>query len=548
MAIASVMEQMQKLFSYEEILQKLDRRNREFEQFRRILLQLLRHLAEPGWSLARTHAWLLEKFSRDVGAAAGLILGVDGKATTVKAVTGALASHDAPEIIEMLGEPLIRAICQRKKPLILDNPTANQQFADCRPGFANLLAVPVFFKSTGSRETAAAVVILGDKPGGFSSADIEKVGILFEVVSEQIRFAELKNRSIQKEALSPLIGTSAALDEVREHIYKVANSDATVLIEGESGTGKDLVAERIHHASDRRDFPFVKVNCAAITESLMESQFFGHVRGAFSGAVKNHTGFFEAAHNGTILLDEITETSPDFQKILLRVLDTKEITRVGETKPRKFNFRVIAATNREVEHEVRRGNFREDLFFRLDVFRIKIAPLRERPDDILAITTHFLHKLGGEHYALLPDAKKLLMQYRWPGNVREVISFVQKLVVTFPDLQEVTARHVQKLLPKAGAPPEENHAVSIAGAMEDGFELRRMLHHSLAHKNLDDDCVNKISDHLRKKGVITRRQLMQMMDWPQKRNFEARAERILSALDKAGILKLDGKKHVYQKT
>ena len=211
---------------------------------------------------------------------------------------------------------------------------------------------------------------------------------------------------------------------------RVSDSTMSVLIEGESGTGKELVAQEIHRRSSRCDKPFIKVNCAAIPEQLLESELFGHVRGAFTGAVKDRQGRFEVADGGTIFLDEVAEITSPTQVKLLRVLQSKEFERVGESSPRKVDVRVVAATNRDLDEALKEGTFRQDLFYRLNAIRIRLLPLRERPEDIPILIQHFIKKFAeGREYNISQEADKLLRSYRWSGNVRELENVIQRAVL-----------------------------------------------------------------------------------------------------------------------
>ncbi len=215
---------------------------------------------------------------------------------------------------------------------------------------------------------------------------------------------------------------------------RVADSDLSVLIEGESGTGKELFAQLIHDQSSRSGRPFIKVNCAAIPENLLESELFGHVKGAFTGAIKDRLGRFELANGGTIFLDEIGELSPVLQAKLLRVLQFKEIERVGEAKPRKIDVRIVAATNKNLDEALKEGIFREDLFYRLNAVRLRIPPLRERPDDIRLLIKYFLTKFSSDaEITISPEAMKALQAYRWNGNVRELENVMERAVLLARD-------------------------------------------------------------------------------------------------------------------
>jgi transcriptional regulator with PAS, ATPase and Fis domain len=233
--------------------------------------------------------------------------------------------------------------------------------------------------------------------------------------------------------LRTIIGSGPAMAEVFRITKQVAKSQASVLLLGETGTGKELIAHAIHELSTRRDRAFVRVNCGALSESLLESELFGHVRGAFTGAIDNRTGRFEAAHKGTIFLDEINSTTPHLQVKLLRVLQEREFERVGDTKTLQVDCRVIAASNRDLLSLAAEGTFREDLYYRLNVVPIYLPPLRERPEDIPELVTHFLNLYNdkNDRYVVHIDSKAMeaMQRYEWPGNVRELQNIVEGAVV-----------------------------------------------------------------------------------------------------------------------
>lgn len=229
-----------------------------------------------------------------------------------------------------------------------------------------------------------------------------------------------------------IVGRSKRVRAVFEHIEKVAASDASVLIEGESGTGKELVAKAIHRRSRRSDRPFVVLNCGALTESLLESDLFGHEKGAFSGATTFKPGLVEVADGGTLFVDEVGEMSLASQSRFLRVLETGEFRRVGSTRTLAVDLRVIAATNRRLEREVERGRFREDLFYRLNVYRIEVPPLRERREDIPLLVEHFLARSGSPRrgtHSITRQALEVLLDNPWPGNVRELANVVERALI-----------------------------------------------------------------------------------------------------------------------
>lgn len=260
-----------------------------------------------------------------------------------------------------------------------------------------------------------------------------------------------------------LLGTSPAMSQVMAVLERAAKSSATVMVQGESGTGKELVARYLHESSPRAAAPFVSVNCAALTETLLTSELFGHEKGSFTGADDQHQGRFEVANGGTLLLDEVSEVSPEVQAKLLRVLEERQFERVGGAKPISVDVRIIATTNRDLMNEVKSGRFREDLYYRLNVIPIILPSLRERRDDIPAIIDHYL-KLFGKEMGLKPkltdDARVLLTSYRWPGNVRELVNIVERLVVLNGD-DVMDASAIQRCLPELGS--SSSHADTAGG-------------------------------------------------------------------------------------
>ncbi|WP_010254574.1 sigma-54-dependent transcriptional regulator [Treponema primitia] len=249
-----------------------------------------------------------------------------------------------------------------------------------------------------------------------------------------------------------IIGTSAAIVQVRELIKQAAASDARILITGENGSGKELVARAIHRLSNRNDKPFVEVNCAAIPESLIESELFGHEKGAFTDAVSSHKGRFELAHTGTLFLDEIGDMSLAAQSKVLRVIQEQKLERVGGEKTIETDVRILAATNKDLEKECERGRFRQDLFFRLNVIPIFMPPLRERPEDILLLLYHFLNKLGAEKQEMEATARDILIAYEWPGNVRELKNLAERIMVMC-DGEKIKADVLRDLLQKTPREP-----------------------------------------------------------------------------------------------
>ncbi len=240
-----------------------------------------------------------------------------------------------------------------------------------------------------------------------------------------------------------LIGSSPAMVRLRQLIDRVAATDATVLIAGESGTGKEMIAREIYRRSPRRHMPFIKVNCAAISENLIESEFFGHERGAFTGATERREGRFELANNGTLLLDEVSEIPPNLQAKLLRVLQEREFERVGGNRTIKVDTRILATSNRDLLSNVEKGAFRQDLYYRLNVFPVQVPPLRERGDDTLLLADHFLQRFTRKHgvkaTGFSETAKAAIVSYRWPGNVRELQNTIERAVILSEDGRPVSA-------------------------------------------------------------------------------------------------------------
>lgn len=292
----------------------------------------------------------------------------------------------------------------------------------------------IIMTAHGSIDSAVEAIKKGahdylQKPFGF-----EELQLFFDKVWEHHRLRaevrELREELSARQAVSEIVTRSRTMMEQLDLASRVAESTLSILIEGESGTGKELLTEFVHKKSPRAEKPLIKVNCAAIPDQLLESELFGYVRGAFTGALKDRQGRFEAADGGTIFLDEIAELSPTIQAKLLRVLQSKEYERIGENQTRKTDVRVIAATNRNLDEALKEGTFREDLFYRLNAIRLKLPPLRERPEDIPLLLQHFLKKYsGGKFIELSPEAERILRGYRWSGNVRELEHVIERSVI-----------------------------------------------------------------------------------------------------------------------
>ncbi len=243
----------------------------------------------------------------------------------------------------------------------------------------------------------------------------------------------LKRRLAQEFDVAQIVGASPQLNEILDIVRRVASTPSSVLIFGQSGTGKELVAKALHYLGDRASQPFVIVNCAAIPDTLLESELFGHKRGSFTDAVADKKGRFEEADGGTIFLDEIGDMSLPLQSKILRVLQEREFTRIGETKPRRVNIRIVTATNRDLAEAIQKGEFREDLYFRINVISIRMPPLRERREDIPLLVEHFIrqynYSIGKRIKEITDDALEILMDYHWPGNIRELENLIERAVI-----------------------------------------------------------------------------------------------------------------------
>lgn len=284
----------------------------------------------------------------------------------------------------------------------------------------------------------------------------------------------LRQELQEKYGFGNIVGKSKKMQEIYHLIAKVAPTDCTVLIYGQSGTGKELIARAIHFNSPRREKPFVPVDCAVLSENLLESELFGHVRGSFTGAISTKPGLFEVADGGTLFLDEVGNISLSIQAKLLRVLQEREITPVGGTKPKKVDIRLIAATNKDLERMIKEETFREDLYYRLNIVPVRLPALKERPEDIPLLATHFLKKYSEEMGKVIKgftsDAMEKLLRYPWPGNVRELENLVERSVVMCED--EMIRGD---LLILSGQEEKSEEAIAIPSTSEGLKELKKQL-------------------------------------------------------------------------
>ena len=354
----------------------------------------------------------------------------------------------------------------------------------------------IIMTAFGTIETAVKAIKAGAYDYLSKPVDLDQLVVLIGRISERQSLirenAELKERLRERYKFDEIVSTSHAMEEVLNLAGRVAGSNATVLLRGGSGTGKELIAKAIHYSSPRAKYPLIKVNCAALPETLLESELFGHEKGAFTGATAKRVGRFEAADKGTLFLDEIGELTPGMQVKLLRVLQEREFERLGGNQTIKVDVRVIAATNRDIEQAVKEGKFREDLYYRLNVVPLAIPSLRERREDIPALLDHFIKKYGDENRktisGMAAEARDLLMRYPYPGNVRELENIIERAVV----------------LSKKGIITTADLPIHVKGAIGEGELPARTLKGSL-NETLDTVERGLIIEALKESGGIQTR-------------------------------------------
>lgn len=297
---------------------------------------------------------------------------------------------------------------------------------------------------------------------------IEKAFQMMRLSNENLR---LHQQLVERFSFSNIIGGSKKMQELFEMAGRVAHTDSTVLISGESGTGKELIARAIHFNSNRRDKNFVAVNCSSIPETLLESELFGYIKGAFTGAVKDKEGRFELADGGTLFLDEVRDLPIELQPKLLRVLQEKEIDKIGGSRPVKIDVRIIAATNRSLEDAVKSGEFREDLYYRLSVVPLTVPPLRERKDDIPLLIQHFLHKFNAGPCKIDAEVMAAFKMFHWPGNIRELENVIERALVLGQDKGRITLQDIPENIGRKDISQVERLLIDIP---DEGIQLEEV--------------------------------------------------------------------------
>lgn len=347
----------------------------------------------------------------------------------------------------------------------------------------------VMMTAYGSIESAVEAMQKGAYDYIIKPFSLDNIELLLKRVQERQKLIDenkyWRSRLDSNGECELVIDRHSKMFKILDNVKRIAQSKASVLIQGESGTGKELVAHSIYSYSQRKSKPFIKVNCAALSESLLESELFGHEKGAFTGADLKRMGRFELANGGTLLLDEISEISPKIQAKLLRVLEQEEFERVGGTKTLKVDVRIIATTNRNLDKEIEKNNFRQDLYFRLNVIPVNIPPLRERKEDIHVLADYFINKyktgIDTPLKSISADAKKMLAQYDWPGNVREMKNLIHRCTVMV-DAEVLLPEHFEHMLNVRK--PERSSGLTAGKTIED-------MERELIYKTLEKTRGNK---------------------------------------------------------
>jgi transcriptional regulator with GAF, ATPase, and Fis domain len=373
----------------------------------------------------------------------GFLILMEGEEPVVK-VARNLRKENIAEGVTQLSDSIIAKVVKTRRPLIISDALSHDEFSSSL-SVINLKLMSVMCVPLLERGSLIGIIYVGNDNvvDLFDESSLEVLTVFAAQASLLIRNALLVNElKLDKKQLSErldkmkfgeIIGSCTAMQEVYRKVEKIASTDISVLVTGETGTGKELIAREIHERSNRSKGPFVTINCGAIPENLLESELFGHVRGAFTGAVATKSGRFQQANGGSLFLDEVGELPLNLQVKLLRALQEHVVTKVGDTKPEKVDIRVIAATNKELEEETKKGAFREDLYYRLNVVNVYLPPLRERGEDVILIAKFLLDKYASEMDSkargFSPNATIAMRKFEWPGNIRQLENHIKKAVV-----------------------------------------------------------------------------------------------------------------------
>lgn len=386
---------------------------------------------------------LLDGVIEATGAEKGFVLLLREGKPEVRAARN-LHQESIPDAVRQLSDSIIARVVESRRPLVVANAMSDASFARSESVMHLRLNSVLCAPLLAGGELLGLLYLGNDRaPDVFNARALDVIAIFSAqaamILQNALLLDTLRTDKVQLEKqlenrrFGEIIGSVASMVEVFRKVQKVSPTDISVLITGETGTGKELIAREIHVRSARSQGPFVVINCGAIPEALMESELFGHVRGAFTGAVVTRPGKFQVAHTGTLFLDEIGELPLPLQVKLLRALQERTVTKVGDSKPEKVDIRVIAATHRDLDEEIRKGTFREDLFYRLNVVNIYLPPLRDRGDDVLVIAKYLLQKhsaeLGSNVRGFTPNALIAIRKFDWPGNVRQLENRIRKALV-----------------------------------------------------------------------------------------------------------------------
>lgn len=388
-----------------------------------------------------------------INAERGLFVKYDETSGTFSIISARKISNESITDLHQFSSGILQKVIKEKKPLlyhdVMGDPGLSQFESVQIHRIKSVIGVPII------RDDKVWGVIIADSQldrREFTEENLIFLNFFSNLLSlaldRILKMEELEkenqillNRLQFSESIPEMIGNSQVMRNLAQLIHKVAQTDATVLITGESGTGKEVVAKAIHKLSKRNQKPFLAQFCGSIPDNLLESELFGYKRGAFTGANTDKQGLLEAADTGTFFLDEIADISQALQAKMLRVLENKEIIRLGDVKVKKIDVRMIAATNKDLNQLVKSGDFREDLFYRLNVFPIKLPPLRERREDIPILASHFVRKISGKEIPIEASAIKKLETYYWPGNVRQLINVIQRALILC-DSSKISSEHI----------------------------------------------------------------------------------------------------------